>query len=165
MTEDPLEYALKWAGEPAAERWGEYYRRASIGTLTTGGLVLRKRAGGADGWFASADAESGPTGPATDQLERVFAAHDFRGDLRAERLRLAPHVLAEELRWSEGGYRHAHLVTRLDEGAGIEVPVDPAALRALFALDGSVPVGDLPDAEAALPTIQRLHEAGFVERN
>src|SRR6478609_59172 len=134
VTEDPLEYALKWAGEPAAERWGEYYRRASIGTLTTGGLVLRKRAGGADGWFASADAESGPTGPATDQLERVFAAHDFRGDLRAERLRLAPHVLAEELRWSEGGYRHAHLVTRLDEGAGIEVPVDPAALRALFAL-------------------------------
>ena len=165
VTQDPLEYALKWAGEPAAERWGEYYRRASIGTLTTGGLVLRKRAGGADGWFASADAESGPTGPATDQLERVFAAHDFRGDLRAERLRLAPHVLAEELRWSEGGYRHAHLVTRLDEGAGIEVPVDPAALRALFALDGSVPVGDLPDAEAALPTIQRLHEAGFVERN
>ena len=164
VTEDPLEYALKWAGEPAAERWVEYYDRASIGTLTTGGLVLRKRAGDGDGWFASADAESGPTGQATDQLERVFAAHDFRGDLRAERLRLAPHVLAEQLRWSEGGYRHAHLVARLDEGVGIEVPVDPAALRALFALDGSVPVGDLPDAEAALPTIERLHDAGFVER-
>ena len=44
VTQDPLEYALKWAGEPAAERWVEYYRRASIGTLTTGGLVLRKRA-------------------------------------------------------------------------------------------------------------------------
>ena len=95
----------------------------------------------------------------------MFAAHDFRGDLRAERLRLAPHVLDEQLLWSEGGYRHAHLVTRLDEGAGVAVTVDPAALRALFALDGSLPVGDLPDAEAAFPTIRRLYEAGFVERN
>ena len=42
-------------------------------------------------------------------------------------------------------------MTRLDEGAGIEVPVDPAALRALFALDGSLPVGDLPDAERGAP--------------
>ena len=164
VTEDPLEYALKWAGEAAAERWIEYYDRASIGTLTTGGLVLRKRVEHGDGWFASADAESGPTGPASDQLERVFAAHDFRGDLRAERLRLAPHVLDEQLLWSEGRYRHAHLVTRLDEGAGVEVPIDPAALRALFALDGSLAVGDLPDAAAAFPTIQRLHEAGFAGR-
>jgi methylase of polypeptide subunit release factors len=164
VTEDPLEYAIKWAGEAAAERWVEYYDRASIGTLTTGGVVLRKRAGGEDGWFATAEAESGPTGPASDQLERVFAAHDFRGDLRAERLRLAPHALDEQLHWSEGGYRHAHLVARLDEGAGVGVPIDPAALRALFALDGSLPVADLPDAAAAFPTIQRLHEAGFAGR-
>jgi methylase of polypeptide subunit release factors len=164
VSEDPLEYALKWAGEEAAGRWVEYYDRAAIGTLTTGGLVLRKRTDGDDGWFAFADADSGPTGPASDQLERLFAANDFQGDLRAERLRLAPHVLDEQLRWSEGAYRHAHLVTRLDEGAGVEVPVDPAALRALFALDGSVPVGDLPDAAAALPTICRLFDAGFAER-
>ena len=55
-------------------------------------------------------------------------------------------------------------MTRLDEGAGVEVPIDPAALRALFALDGSLPVGDLPDAAAAFPTIQRLFEAGFAGR-
>ena len=83
MTEDPLEYALKWAGEDAAERWVDYYDRASIGALTTGGLVLRKRAGDGDGWFASRGRGIGADGPASDQLERVFAAHDFRGDLRA----------------------------------------------------------------------------------
>ena len=64
----------------------------------------------------------------------------------------------------DGAYRHVHLVTRLDEGAGIEVPVDPAALPALFALDGSKPVGALPGAAAAIPTIQRLFEAGFAGR-
>jgi hypothetical protein len=55
-------------------------------------------------------------------------------------------------------------VARLDEGAGVAVPIDPAALRALFALDGALAVGELPDAEAALPTIRRLFAAGFVER-
>jgi methylase of polypeptide subunit release factors len=164
VTEDPLEYALKWAGEAAAGRWVEYYDGASIGTLTTGGLVLRKRTDDDDGWFATADAESGPTGAASDQLERLFAAHDYRGDLRAERLWLAPHVLDEQLVWSNGAYRHVRLATRLDEGAGVEVTVDPAALPALFALDGSRPVGDLPGADAALPTIQRLFEAGFAGR-
>jgi methylase of polypeptide subunit release factors len=165
VTEDPLEYALKWAGEAgAAGRWVEYYEQTSTGSLTTGGLVLRKRADGDDGWFATADAESGPTGAASDQLERLFAAHDHRGDLRTERLWLAPHVLDEQLAWSDGAYRHVRLVTRLDKGAGVEVPVDPAALPALFALDGTRPVSELPDADAALPTIQRLFEAGFVER-
>ena len=43
VTEDPLEYALKWGGEDAAERWVDYYERAAIGAFTTGGLVLRKR--------------------------------------------------------------------------------------------------------------------------
>ncbi len=162
VTEDPLEYALKWGCEEAAGRWVDYYEQAAIGALTTGGLVLRKRDG--DGWFASADAATGPTGPATDQIERVLAAFDFGGDLRDERLRLAPHVLDEQLSWVDGAYRHVQLVTRLDEGVGIEVPIDPAALPALFALDGSRPVGELPGAAAALPTIQRLFEAGFAGR-
>jgi methylase of polypeptide subunit release factors len=164
VTEDPLEYALKWAGEAAAGRWVDYYEQAALGSLTTGGLVLRKREDGADGWFATADAAAGPTGAASNQLERVFAAHDYRGDLRTERLWLAQHVLDEQLEWSDGAYRHVRLAARLDEGAGIEVPIDPAALPALFALDGTKPVGELPGVEAALPTIQRLHEAGFVER-
>ena len=164
VTEDPLEYALKWAAEEAAGRWAAYYEAAAIGALTTGGLVLRKRADGGDGRLATADAESGPTGPASDQIERVFEALDFAGDLREERLRLAPHVLDEQLAWVDGAYRHVRLAIRLDAGAGVEVNVDPAALPALFALDGSSPVRELPGADDALPTIRRLFEAGFVGR-
>lgn len=164
VTEDPLEYALKWAAEEAAGRWTDYYDAAAIGALTTGGLVLRKRADDAAGRVATADAESGPTGSASDQIERVFDALDFQGDLREERLRLAPHVLDEQLAWMDGAYRHVRLAIRLDAGAGVEVKVDPAALPALFALDGSSRVRELPGADAALPTIRRLFEAGFVGR-
>jgi hypothetical protein len=64
----------------------------------------------------------------------------------------------------DGTYRHVRLAIRLDDGAGVEVPVDPAALPALFALDGSRPVRELPAADAALPTIRRLFAAGFVGR-
>jgi hypothetical protein len=164
VSEDPLEYALKWAAEEAAGRWTAYYEAASIGALTTGGLVLRKREDGGDGRLATADAESGPTGSASDQIERVFAALEFGGDLCEERLRLAPHLLDEQLAWVDGAYRHVRLAIRLDDGAGVEVTVDPAALPALFALDGSRRVRELPGTDAALPTIQRLFEAGFVER-
>lgn len=164
VSEDPLEYALKWTGEEAAGRWTAYYEAASIGALTTGGVVLRKRADGGAGRLATADAESGPTGSASEQIGRVFAALEFEGDLRDERLRLAPHVLDEQLAWVDGTYRHVRLAIRLEEGAGVEVPVDPAALPALFALDGSRPVRELPGVDDALPTIRRLFEAGFVGR-
>jgi methylase of polypeptide subunit release factors len=164
VSEDPLEYALKWAAEAVTARWTAYYEAASIGMLTTGGLVLRKREDGGAGRLVTADAETGPTGSASDQIARVFAALDFGGDLREERLRLAPHVLDEQLAWVDGAYRHVRLAIRLDDGAGVEVPVDPVALPALFALDGSKPVGELPGADAALATIRRLFEAGFVGR-
>ena len=126
--------------------------------------MLRKRPDGGDGRLATAEAESGPTGSASDQIERVFGALEFEGDLGAERLRLAPHVLDEQLAWVDGAYRHVRLAIRLDDGAGVEVMVDPAALPALFALDGSRPVCELPGADDALPTIRRLFEAGFAGR-
>lgn len=163
VTEDPLEYALKWGGVAAAERWLDYHRRYDITWLTTGGLVLRRRAGGAN-WFSASDAATGPSGSASAQIERVFAAQGFTGDLLEERLAAAPHRLTEQLAWVGGGYRHEMLSAQLEEGVGVSVDVDPAALPALFALDGSRRVRDLPGAEAALPSLQRLFGTGFVER-
>jgi methylase of polypeptide subunit release factors len=159
--EDPLEYALKWAEPDAVDRWVDYYRGAGIESLSTGGVVLRKRADAEDGWIETADAETGPTGPASDQLLRIFAAQDFDGDLLDERLALAPHQLEERLAWRDGAYRPDHLALALDEGAGVEVAVDPVALPALFALNGERPLRELPDAEAALPSVRRLFASGF----
>jgi methylase of polypeptide subunit release factors len=164
VVEDPLEYALKWAEQDAVDRWLDYYEAAGIEALSTGGVVLRRRADGRDGWIETVDAETGPSGSASDQLLRIFAAHDFGGDLLDECLALVPHRLEERLAWREGAYRPEHLALALDDGVGVEVPVEPAALPALFRLNGERPLRELPDAEAALPAIRRLFALGFAER-
>ncbi len=162
--EDPLDYALKWAAPEAVERWVAYYADEGLEAFSTGGVVLRRRTNDAEGWFAPFDAETGPTGAGGEQLLRIFAAHDFVGELLDERLTLVPHVLNERLAWRDGSYRGEHLALALEAGVGLEVELEPAALPTLFALDGSRPLRELPGAETSLPTVRRLFEAGFVER-
>jgi methylase of polypeptide subunit release factors len=162
--EDPLAYALKWAAPEAVERWVAYYADEGLEAFSTGGVVLRRRAGGGEEWFAPYDAETGPTGAGSEQLLRIFAAHDFAGELLDERLTLVPHVLDERLAWDEGSYRPQHLALTLEAGVGLEVQLEPTVLPTLFALDGSRPLRELPGGEASLPTVRRLFEAGFVER-
>jgi methylase of polypeptide subunit release factors len=162
--EDPLEYAVKWAAPDALDRWLAYYEREGLAAFATGGVVLRRRPDGSDGRLHALDAETGPTGPGSDQLLRIFEALDFEGDLMDERMNLAPHTLNERLAWENGAYRHEHLAVALNEGVGLEVSIDPAALPTLFELNGKHGLGELPNAESALPTIRRLFEAGFLER-
>jgi len=158
--DDAISYAMKWS-EVDPERWLEHYRAQGIERLSTGGVVLRRSGGDR---VAAFDAADGPAGSASNQLLRIFDALDFRGDLLDERLALAPHRLEERLAWAGSGYAPERLVLHLDEGLGVEAAVEPAALQTLFALDGSRPLRELPGADAALPTIRRLFELGFVER-
>jgi methylase of polypeptide subunit release factors len=162
VADDAISYGTKWTeDESDTDRWIDYFDAAGIDCFATGAVVLRKA--GTERVVAY-DAADGPSGSASDQLLRIFDALDFDGDLLGERLALAPHRLAEQLAWTGTGYAPEYLTLRLDEGAGLDAPVDPAALQTLFALDGSRPLRELPGAEAALPTIRRLFELGFVER-
>jgi Methyltransferase small domain len=157
---DAAAYATAWAYEPGdADRWLAHYREHGIGLLSTGAVALRKRRSGEPS-FTSFDSYLAPTGDAGEQLLGVFRAHDFAGDLRDLTLELAPHTLVEELRRVTGGYAHEVLAVRPDESIGVDVPVDAAALPALFALGGGTPVGALPGVEDALPTLRRLFETG-----
>jgi methylase of polypeptide subunit release factors len=158
--DDPVSYATKWNADDA-DRWIACYREQRIERFATGVVVLRR---GGSSAFVALDAEAGPSGSASDQLLRILAALDFDGDLAGERLALAPHRLEERLAWTGSGYAPERLVLRLDDGLGVEAPVDPAALPALFQLDGSRPLHELPRHEDALPTIRRLLQLGFVER-
>lgn len=158
--DDAVSYATKWS-EDDPERWLDHYRAHGIVRFASGGVVLRRSGGNR---VVAFDAADGPTGSASDQLLRIFAGLDFDGDLLDERLALAPHRLEEHLAWTGGCYASERLVLHLDDGLGVEAPVDPAALPTLFALDGSRPLRELPGAEAALPTIRSLFELGFVER-
>jgi hypothetical protein len=150
---EPLREWLAGSGCNAFDRWVAHYAEEGLSAFSTGGVVLRRRPGDGDSWFAAVDAETGPTGSGSEQLLRILAAHDFGGDLRGARLE-----------WRGGSYRAEHLALALEEGIGLELSVEPATLPALFDLNGSRPVRELTGAEAALPTIRRLLEAGFVER-
>ena len=164
---DDVGYAVKWAEDGSVDRWLDYYRESGIDQISSGIVVLRRREGGAGRWVEAVDAPAGPAGSASAQLERMFAGRDLLEsnlDLLRARLALVPHRLHESLAWRGESYAPQHLALALDEGAGIEAPVEPAALRTLFALDGSRPLDELPDAQAALPTIRRLLELGFLER-
>jgi methylase of polypeptide subunit release factors len=159
-SDDPISYANNWC-EENTEPWIAHYRREGLERFATGAVVLRRS--GRERVVAL-DADDAPAGSGSDQLMRIFAALDFDGDLSDERLALAPHRLHEQLAWTSAGYVPEHLGLSLDDGLGIEARVEPDALTALFALDGSRPLRELPGAVAALPTIRRLFELGFVER-
>ena len=160
--DDAISYATKWTEDDGdADRWLAHYREQGFERFATGGIVLRRNGGER---VLALDADDGPMGSASEQLQRIFAALEFRGDLMEERLALAPHRLDEQLVWTDEGYAPERLVLRLDEGLGVDAPVDPAALRALFALDGSRPLREVPGIDEAVPTIRRLFELGFVER-
>jgi methylase of polypeptide subunit release factors len=162
VPDDPISYGTTWTDDDEeADRWIAYFNAERIERLATGAVVLRRS--GTERVRVH-DVDQAPTGDAGDQLLRMFAALDFDGSLLDERLALAPHRLHEQLAWTADGYAPEHLTLVLDDGAGIEAAVDPAALQALFALDGSRPLRELPGAEAALPTIRTLFELGFLER-
>src|SRR5262245_6192257 len=154
VDDDAISYGTKWSERDAdADHWIDYYRVHGVERFATGAIVLRRS--GAKRVVVH-DAADGPSGSASAQLLRIFAALDFDGDLRGERLALAPHRLEEQLAWTGAGYAVERLVLRLDEGVGVEAPVEPAALQTLFVLDGSRPLRELPGAEDALPTVCRL---------
>jgi methylase of polypeptide subunit release factors len=161
--DDAISYAANWS-DGDDERWLAHYRAAGIEQLATGAVVLHRRARGGGGRMLALDAHDAPTGVAGEQLLRILGAFDYDGDLTGERLALVPHTLDEQLVWTEDGYAPERLVLRPDDSIGVEVPVEPAALPALFRLDGSQHVGELPGTAAALPTIRRLFELGAVER-
>ena len=167
VCDDDVGYAVKWAEDDSVDRWLGYYRDNGIEHISTGAVVLRRRDGRGRRWVEALDAATGPSTSASPQLERTFAARDLlesKPDLMSERLALAPHRLQESLAWTGEGYVPQHLALTLDDGMGVEGPVDPRALRTLFELDGSRALRELPDVRAALPTIERLLELGFVER-
>jgi methylase of polypeptide subunit release factors len=166
VCDDDVGYAVKWAADDSVDRWLDYYRDSGIGQISTGAVVLRRRDGRRSHWVEAVDAFTGPSPSAGAQLERMFAGRDLlesSPDLLREHLALVPHRLQESLVWTGDAYAPQHLALTLDDGVGIEGPLQAPALRTLFGLDGSRPLEELPDARDALPTIERLLELGFVE--
>ena len=161
-------------------RWVDYYAAERITRIGFGAVILRRRPGAAH-WVRALEMATGPSGPSSDHILRLFDAADF---LESERGRnvsghvygfVDGHRVDQTLNFAAGAYAVGPAVFRLARGIGIEAHVDARALDVLIACDGRRRLSDLV-AEAALgrgeavedvsrlvePPVRQLVERGFM---
>jgi methylase of polypeptide subunit release factors len=175
----PLAYAAMWTEE--LERWLRYYREEGIEWISTGAAILRRRPPG--GHVVAYQATGAPRLNASDQLLRIFAAHDDLSEagsdderLLEERFRLVGHRLRQEATYRDGSYTVELTGVEID-GSPLNVRVETDALHSLARLDGPSSLREVIDraaretgldrdqiARATLTTVRRLYERGFLVR-
>lgn len=189
---DPLNYAETWikaaaATEPkdfpeALDRWTDHFAELGIERIASGGVTLRKRAGG-DNWTAELAMPRAPVAAAGDHVLRLLDAQDLLregGDDVLARQRFAPlpgHRIERVTIYEEEGYGEdaSQLIPQGD--AGVEVQVDDLALALLRRVDGertlveveaglAGEIGAEPGTllEAVLATARSLYERGLMKR-
>ena len=191
-TDKPLETAAVWnqmeSGDPAKygqimDAWMAYYRELGIRGIAYGSLILRRRTGA--NWFRTDPLPAERLKPASDHIQRVFAAHDLlagAGDgdrLLDVRMRVVPKAVADQkLRFLDGEPQMERMNLTMDEGIGFQAGMDGQVLQLLTRLNGrrtlrealvegakSAGVTDLEGyTRAGLPAARRMFELGFLER-
>ena len=179
-TETPVSYAMGWTSLDSAttaeaakraERWVDYYRALGIGQITTGLIVMRRRAG--ENWTQAEQPLSIGWG-AGAQLVRMFEGHDALEGIANERallerpLSFAPGVSLVQ-RWRGERLERARL--SVDGGLGLRGRVTPpAAAAALRGLDGRRTLREAAasedrdpiELELALPSLRELVLRGYL---
>jgi methylase of polypeptide subunit release factors len=191
-TDKPLETAAVWnqmeSGDPVKygqliDSWMAYYRELGIRGIAYGSLVLRRRDGA--NWFRTDPLPGERLKPASDHIQRVFAAHDLlAGASDGERLldlriRVVPKAVAEQrVRFHDGEPEVERMELTLDEGLGFQAGMDEQVLQLLTQLNGSRTLREalaevaksngVTDIDgytrAGLPAARRMFELGFLER-
>ncbi|MBV8930662.1 MAG: methyltransferase [Mycobacteriaceae bacterium] len=190
-SQDPLTYAHHWLAQTertsegfasTLDRWLDYYRNERIDTIATGAIILH-RTQDTHGRTWADDMPGCPTGPAGEQIRRVFDQRDQLSRL-ADPGRLLDEVLAplpgtsldQVLDRGDGEYRPTATHMWVHPGLAISAAVPPVALPVILELDGERPLRDLV-ANAAettgfdsdevrdqtLSTAGRLVQLGLVE--
>ena len=161
-SDDPVSYAATWLGQietrsprhfdAAMDRWLAYDRELGIETIVTGAVILRRRhQPGATVW--ADDMPQGPSGPAGEQIDRVFEARCDLAHIDDERMwdqvlvPLPGTTVDQTLRRQPDSYSAAPAHIRLEPGMGIAVPVNVAALPVVLALDGKHSLRQLSTGE------------------
>jgi methylase of polypeptide subunit release factors len=191
-TDQPLETAAVWnqmeSGDPVKygrimDTWMAYYRELGIRGIAYGSLILRRRAG--VNWFRTDPLPAERLKPASDHIQRVFAAHDLLADgsdgdrLLGVRMRVVPKAIAEQkLRFRDGEPQVEQMNLTLDEGVGFQAGMDGQVLQLLTQLNGRRTLREalvegaksagITDVEgytrAGLPAARRMFELGFLEQ-
>ena len=190
-TEDPLTTAKNWNQQDAVDmteygkvldEWLAYYERLGIQAIAYGAVVLRRRRA-AKNWIKVDPLPAGRLEPASQHIQRVFAAQDHLqvvtddGALLDERFRVPDTVRITRTAGVTGPIGDPQL--SLNEGLGFQAEIDDNIVLILQRLGG----GRLRDALGAAATaggiagmdrakfvssgatlVRRLYAMGFLER-
>jgi methylase of polypeptide subunit release factors len=166
---DLVSYAAQWnlvlladGREPylsAVDRWLDYYRREGIEAIADGMVVLRRRSGGRN-WVLAIEVPGAPTGPAGDQVQRIFEARDRREELADdEALRATCFAAAPGLRLTQ---RSDRAKVELEAGIGFAAPLPAAVAEQIASLEGTRPLGEVIDGADAAAIARRLFTLGLL---
>jgi methyltransferase family protein len=160
--EDPLTHAASWnkplaevdvdAYAAAIDRWLAFDRQQQIAQISFGAVVLHRRAGRSG--VVRCDQLRIGHGSASDQIERVFAAHEIltadNGSVLDRRFRLVPgHRMDQSLAFTDGEWRAGPTTLSLIEGIGFEGTLDAMMAQVLLGLDGATTSRQAADAASA----------------
>ena len=182
-TDDPIETATVWnrdvidqpeAYAHAIDRWLAYYADLGIGQVGYACLVLRKRAGGRDGWFEAQQLPRAALRPAGPHVRKLFETHDRLDEspLSDRRLRVVNDaVVTQDTRFANGRWRSESLTLRLEHGLPFSAELDATTARLVRALDGSKTLGealassvaDFAERETGAALARQMLAVGFLD--
>jgi SAM-dependent methyltransferase len=182
--EDPLTHAASW-NKPIAEidakryaaaidRWLSYDTQQNIEQISFGAVVMRGQPSGSA--VIRCDPLRSGSGSASDQILRVFAAHDDLSCPESAVLErrftlVAGHQLEQSLGLVDGQWQGGPTTLALVEGIGFELTLDSIMTQVLIGLDGSSTAQEIVDRVAAdagladqdLPAFQDLTQRMLTE--
>jgi len=191
QTTDPLSVAKTWNENDAADmdaygklldEWLAYYKRLGIKAIAYGAVVLRRRSGGPN-WVRVDPLPAGRLEPASDHIQRVFAAQDHLQNLSDDsalldtRFRVPDTVRITRVASAAGPVGEPLL--SLAEGLGFQAEIDDnivlilqrlGAGRLREALAAAATAGGISRADrqrflsAGATLVRRLYGMGFLER-
>lgn len=190
-SQDPVSYAHTWLAQTehtgegftsSLDRWLNFYLEHEVQAVATGAIIMHRRADNSERTWTD-EMPLSPSGPAGEQIQRVFAQRRRLsgladpGDLLDEVLAPLPGTRLEQtLHHREGAYHPAPTQLWVHPGITIGATVSPLALPVVLELDGKRPLRDLvsnaventgfdPDEvrDQALAASIRLVELGLVE--
>lgn len=158
LTMDPRDYAETWiehteSDDPEAfsrllDLWLDSMRSLEIEAISTGLILLRKRAGST--WFAAEDAPESMKGPAGEAIaamfeaRRLLAACDGPAELLKLRLLASPGAsLVHDMHWDGRNWCVESITLRLERGVAYEARLDAYLNAVLTRCDGRTPLGDI----------------------
>jgi methylase of polypeptide subunit release factors len=173
----PLSIAAQWnrdvrpdatAYAEAIDRWVEYFAKEGIREIAFGCIIVRRRvASGVPHWIRTTQMPARHLERAGEQLERMFAVHDYLvglADERAlldERLRVADDVAVEQqLRLGEQGWQLRAAEMSITRGMRYTAELDDVTTALVLRLDGTRTVREALPAPDNRHTREALDEMG-----